>query len=277
MGNKLPLVTVILTTHNRFKTFLKAYKSIIQQTYKNLEIIVVDDFSTTEDYSNISLDLFDKRTIFIRHQYNQGLAKARNTGIKNSKGQFVSFCDDDDLWVKNKIELQLASYYSSPAHVGVVTSSTKVVVDNKSFIRRSFINGWFYKKMIGANQPLGNGSTLLFTRKCIDTVGYFNEKFKRGVDGEYLYRVSLKYKVQSIDLPLVIYNFNSDLKRITNNKSSNALRRDIISLISCLRNDLIINSPLNIHVMRLYLKLIKRLMKLKKYNLITIMIFGIKK
>ncbi len=270
----MPLVTVILTTHNRYKTFLKSYESIIEQTYKNLEIIIVDDFSTTEDYLNLSKDFFDERTTYIRHPFNQGLAKARNTGIKKSNGQFIGFCDDDDLWIHNKIELQLASYYSSPAHVGVITSSTKVVVDNKSFIRRSFINGWFYRKMIGAKQPLGNGSTLLFTRKCIESIGYFDEKFKRGVDGEYLYRVSLKYKVKSVDLPLVIYNFDSDIKRITNNKSSDAIKRDIISLINRLRSDRVINGKINLSVFRLYLKIIKRLMKLKKYKLIKILVLG---
>ena len=112
--------------------------------------------------------------------------------------------------MSKKIELQLRAYFKCPAHVGVITSSSKILKEKNSFLRKVKTNGWFYKKMIGANQPLGNGSTLLFTRKCIDTVGYFNEKFKRGVDGEYLYRVSLKYKVKSSDLPLVIYNFNSD-------------------------------------------------------------------
>ena len=206
MINKKPLVSVIITTYNRFNLFLKSYQSILEQSYKNIEIIVIDDCSTEKEYQNIKLNEFDDNTSFIRHEKNKGLASARNTGIKNSKGSFISFCDDDDIWMPKKIELQLLAYFNSPAHVGVITSSSKVVTKNKIFIRKTLINGWFYKKMIGAKQPLGNGSTLLFTRKCINSIGLFDESYKRGIDGEYLYRVSLRYKVISVDVPLVIYN-----------------------------------------------------------------------
>ena len=86
----------------------------------------------------------------------------------------------------------------------------------------------------------------------------------------------MKYKAKSVDLPLVIYNFDSDLERITNNKSPNSIKKDIISLINSLRNDQIINRKFNAYVIRLYIKIIKRLIKLKKFKLIKILVFGIK-
>ena len=275
MINKKPLVSVILTTYNRFNLFLNAYQSILEQSYKNLEIIIIDDCSTEKEYKNINLNQFDDRTLYIRHKRNNGLASARNTGIKNSKGSFISFCDDDDLWMPKKIELQLLAYFNSPAHVGVITSSSKVISKNKTFIRHILINGWFYKKMIGARQPLGNGSTLLFTRKCINDIGFFDESYKRGIDGEYLYRVSLRYKVKSLDIPLVVYNFNPSIKRITNNYKSKEIKKDIISLIRSFRYDLQIIGFLNIQVFLLYLRIIKRLFKIKKFRLIFILIKGI--
>ena len=276
MINKQPLVSVILTTYNRFNLFLKAYQSILDQSYKNLEIIIIDDCSTEKEYKNIKLSIFDNRTSIIKHKRNKGLASARNTGIKNSKGSFISFCDDDDLWMQKKIELQLLYYFNSPAHVGVVTTSSKVITKNKIFIRHALINGWFYKKMIGAKQPLGNGSTLLFTRKCINSIGFFDESYKRGIDGEYLYRVSLRYKVISLDIPLVVYNFNPSIKRITNNYKSKEIKKDIISLIRSFRYDLKILGFLNIQVFFLYLRIIKRLFKIKKFRLIYILIKGIR-
>ena len=276
MSNNNPLVSVVLTTYNRFDLFQNAYQSILEQSYTNLEIIIIDDCSTEKGYKDILLNKFDHRTIFIRHQINKGLASARNTGIKNSKGCFISFCDDDDIWMPKKIELQLQTYFNSPAHVGVVTTSSKIMTENKTFLRQIQISGWFYKKMIGAKQPLGNGSTLLFTRQCIDSVGLFDERYKRGIDGEYLYRVALRYKVLSVNIPLVIYNFNPIVKRITNNNQAKAIKKDIISLIRCLRYDLQINGLFNLQVFLLYLRIIKRLLKIRKFRLIFILIIGIR-
>lgn len=276
MINKNPLVTVILTTYNRYNLFLNSYKAILEQSYKNLEIIIIDDCSSEKEYKNLQSDSFDSRTIYIRNKKNKGLANARNTGIKKSKGSFICFCDDDDIWMPNKIELQLKTYFNSPAHVGVVTSSSKVVVENTSYIRKTKINGWFFKKMIGARQPLGNGSTLMFTRRCLNTIGFFDERYKRGIDGEYLYRVSLKYKVLSIDLPLVIYNFDPKLKRITNNKNRIGIKRDIISLVRSLRLDIQIKGLFNMPVFLLYLRLLKRLLKLRKFRLMYILTFGLR-
>ena len=131
--------------------------------------------------------------------------------------------------------------------------------------------------MIGAKQPLGNGSTLLFTKKCIDSIGLFDVRYKRGIDGEYLYRVSLRYKVISVNMPLVSYNLNSSVERITNNKQSKDIKKDIISLVRSLRYDLQINGILNIQVFLLYIRLIKRLFKIKKFWLIYVLTIGIKK
>lgn len=277
MINKKPLVSVILTTYNRFDLFLQAYQAILGQTYKKLEIIIIDDCSTEKDYEKNLLEILDDRTIYIRHDINKGLASARNTGIKKSRGSFISFCDDDDIWMSKKIELQLRAYFNSPAHVGVITSASKILKDKNSFLRKVKTNGWFYKKMIGAKQPLGNGSTLLFTKKCIDSVGLFDVRYKRGIDGEYLYRVSLRYKVISVNIPLVSYNLNSSVRRITDNKQSQSIKKDIISLVRSLRYDLQINGILNIQVFLLYIRLIKRLFKIKKFWLIHVLTIGIKK
>uniref|UniRef100_UPI00404844E1 glycosyltransferase family 2 protein n=1 Tax=Algoriphagus sp. TaxID=1872435 RepID=UPI00404844E1 len=105
--NLSPLVSVIITTYNRVNLLEKTLESVINQTYKNLEIIIVSDASTD------STDLFiqnisDVRVRYFKLKSNSGLpAVTRNYGLKYSKGDFIAFCDDDDLWINTKIEKQL--------------------------------------------------------------------------------------------------------------------------------------------------------------------------
>ena len=106
MNNK-PLVSVVVPTHNDSKYIKVAMSSIINQTYDNLEIVVVDDFST-DDTVKIIESFNDKRIKIIRNDSNRGAAYSRNVGIKNSTGDYVSFMDGDDVWSLNKTEQQVS-------------------------------------------------------------------------------------------------------------------------------------------------------------------------
>ena len=113
-----PLVSCIITCYNQEAFIKKALESVINQTYKNLEIIIVDDFS--KDKSKQIIESFnDERINTICHKKNSGLpAKTRNTGIKAAKGKLIAFLDADDLWKPNKLEIQL-KYIKNPDISGV--------------------------------------------------------------------------------------------------------------------------------------------------------------
>ena len=105
-------VSVIIPTYNRFKYLLNAIKSVKEQTYKNIEIIVVNDGSTQQEYTQYNWE--DNNIKIINLETNSkdifGYACAgfvRNKGIELSAGKYIAFCDDDDIWVPNKIELQI--------------------------------------------------------------------------------------------------------------------------------------------------------------------------
>lgn len=104
--NKCPLVSVVVATYNRAHTIERALESIYAQTFHNYEVIVVDDGSTDETRSLIENHLEWNSFKYI-HQENKGVAEARNTGVRNSRGEYVAFCDSDDFWLPNKIETQL--------------------------------------------------------------------------------------------------------------------------------------------------------------------------
>ena len=112
MDKQGELVSVIIPTYNRFKSLLETIKSIKNQTYKNIEIIVVNDHSSENDYyshdwskENVKIIQLLKGTKEIYNHSAPGIV--RNHGIKIASGEYIAFCDDDDMWLPSKVELQL--------------------------------------------------------------------------------------------------------------------------------------------------------------------------
>lgn len=103
------LVSIIMPAYNAEEFIIDSIQSILSQTYKNFELIVIDDCSSDKTVSLVRNYIEqDKRVIFVQHKINQGVAEARNTGLNLAKGDFVAFLDSDDKWVIDKLEKQLA-------------------------------------------------------------------------------------------------------------------------------------------------------------------------
>ncbi len=115
------LVSVIIPTYNRAKYVVEAVASVTQQTYPNLEIIVIDDGSDDDTESTLAPLLADRRIHYIR-QENAGPAVARNRGLDAATGEFVAFLDSDDLWLPNSVEDRVRAFESLPSTVGVLFS-----------------------------------------------------------------------------------------------------------------------------------------------------------
>jgi len=127
-------VSVIIPTYNRFKYLLNAIQSIKAQTYKNVEIIVINDCSTQPEYYN-----HDWNVTIIHLKQNSkeimGFACAafvRNAGIEVATGKYIAFCDDDDIWFSNKLELQIAAMLKT----GCKMSSTEGIIGNGAYDRK---------------------------------------------------------------------------------------------------------------------------------------------
>ncbi|HTO36141.1 MAG TPA: glycosyltransferase family 2 protein [Flavobacterium sp.] len=112
----MPLVSVVITTHNRYKILEDAIKSVLNQTVKDIECIVVDDASsdlTQEHYER------DSRILYLRIEAknSKGANHARNVGVVKAQGDYIAFLDDDDVWLPQKIEKQLAIFKQHPESV----------------------------------------------------------------------------------------------------------------------------------------------------------------
>jgi len=99
-------VTVIIPTYNRFQYLLNTLNSIKKQTYENIEIIVINDGSDEEAYNTYD---WEKENIKIIHipTNSKCVGRVRNTGVENASGKYIAFCDDDDMWFPEKIDLQM--------------------------------------------------------------------------------------------------------------------------------------------------------------------------
>ena len=114
-----PLISVIMPTYNRSTIAGNAAISVLQQSYNNIELIIVDDGSS-DGTKDIIKALNDTRIKYIRHETNKGGSAARNTGIKSSKGDYLSFIDDDNIWMPEILELQYKTFSNSSPDIGIV-------------------------------------------------------------------------------------------------------------------------------------------------------------
>lgn len=218
-----PTVSVIIPTYKRpFETLQNAIQSVLNQTTSNLEIIVVDDspdsFDMRNDIKEKVEGMGDSRITLIQHESNKGACVARNTGIKHSSGQFISFLDDDDEWLPEKVSLQLEKFTEKEIGLVYCDSITTVIKNGKVVkekIRSFHEEDWVFNQLILRNF-IGSTSFVMIRREVFDKVGLFNESLKSAQDAELWLRISKQYKIKHVQLPLVRY-FAHDQERITTN------------------------------------------------------------
>jgi len=208
MQERIPKVSAVISTFNRADLVGHAIGSVIDQTYRNLEIIVVDDHST-DNTEEVVKRFGESRLQYIRHERNKGGSAARNTGIKAATGEYIAFLDDDDEWVENKIERQLQYVQDFGAVVcrsfipslNRMTQLYKQVTVNPRDLRKGFI--------------FGCGTSILFARTDILKDTLFDENLASSQDWDLLVRLTSKCKIAYINEPLVRFNVGNHA-RITN-------------------------------------------------------------
>jgi teichuronic acid biosynthesis glycosyltransferase TuaG len=136
----MPLVSVVVTTFNRKKLLAETINSILSQSFQDFELIVIDNFSNYDFFALIKS--FNSEKIIAFQNHNNGIiAINRNFGIKLAKGTYVAFCDDDDIWFKEKLEKQVD--YAKENTKSIVSSFREIIDDDNSFIR---LEKWRYAK-----------------------------------------------------------------------------------------------------------------------------------
>ena len=119
-------VSVVIPSYNRAHLVKRAIDSVLNQTYREFEVIVVDDAST-DGTAEIVKGLADQRVRYVKHQANRGVSESRNTGIKAAKGHLIGFLDSDDEWLPHKLRKQIDRFNELPSDTGVVYGACLMV------------------------------------------------------------------------------------------------------------------------------------------------------
>ena len=201
-------VSVIIPTFNRFNLISRAIDSVLSQTIKPFEIIVVDDGSSDNTSTFIKNNY---KSVKLIKQNNLGVSKARNVGIKNSSGNWIALLDSDDEWEKNKLEVQIKSLseydYYSVCHTNEIWIRNGIRVNQKK--RHQKYGGDIFDKCLDICRI--SPSSIIFKKNIIDEVGWFDEGLPICEDYDLWLRITANFKILFINKPLVIkYGGHSD-------------------------------------------------------------------
>ena len=219
--NKSPTVSVIIGVHNKAPYLRQCIDSVLNQTYTDYELIIVDDCST--DDSPTIIRMYADRIRVIRLEKNTGLpAIPRNIGIKNSTGKYIAFLDADDYWEVAKLEKQMECLSNVSSEIGLCHTYVNIVDEHGRFLRIRHDRilpptGDCYQQLL--RHCFISTSSVLIRKSVLDDVGLFNQdpSYRCGEDYELFIRISYKYQVALVDTVLASYREAEKSVSRTNN------------------------------------------------------------
>lgn len=210
------MVSVIIPTYNRAGTLMRSIQSVMEQSYSEWELIIVDDGSTdhTGDLVKPIVEQ-DTRIRYIHYPENKGQAVARNTGIQASQGEYIAFQDSDDCWMPEKLQRQISMMEAHPEY-GLVYG--QVVYDDGGILSAPYppvdVGEQVFEACLKQNQI---GTPTMLVRKAVfDAIGLFDTSLVALEDYELALRITKNYPVGFIMAPVV-----------TAYKSADSVSRDL--------------------------------------------------
>ncbi len=223
MTATMPLISVIIPVYNGEETIKETIYSVLNQTFTNLELIVVNDGSKDSSLSVIS-SIKDSRLKVFSFP-NAGVAISRNRGIRQANGEFIAFLDADDLWTLDKLEAQLEALQLNPK-AAVAYSWVDYINEFGEFLHNGnhiTINGNAYKHMLVEN-VLENGSNPLIRREALTQVGGFNQSLTPAEDWDMWLRLAACYDFVTVPHPQILY------RTLYSSGSTNVLKMEKVCL-----------------------------------------------
>lgn len=195
-----PLVSVILPTYNRANMVRHAIESVLEQTYTDFEVIVVDDGST--DNTMETLAPFAGRIHYIRKDNEGFAALARNAAMKHARGEFIALIDSDDTWTPTKLETQMRMFQEQP-DTGLVSGHVGIIDTNGHLIDPGPVHKWLHAtnvelQDIVLRSPL-HASTLLIRRNHMNDSLPFDPRFRICEDWHLCLTIAAKAPIRFVD------------------------------------------------------------------------------
>lgn len=201
-------VSAIITTYNYGPYIGGAIESVLQQTRRPDEILVVDDGST--DNTAEIVGRYADRGVRYLYKRNGGASSARNAGIRATGGDLLAFLDSDDRWLPEKTEIQLTHLAEYPS-AGLITGGewqVQEVSGERRLTRRRFVGAQNLYRQLLVENMVGNSSLALIKRDCFRQVGVFDEKVGLGQDWDMWLRIGRRFPIGVVDAPLMTMIFH---------------------------------------------------------------------
>lgn len=223
-----PRVSVVIPVRNGKDYLQEALDSVLQQSFTDLELLLINDGSTDDDYDRYALQ--DER-IRVIHLTGTGVSRARNVGMAQSRGELIAFLDADDLWFPGKLEAQVR-YFDEHPDVGVVfgkfirwpalagggfAPANSLIQDaNHLTTAEHERSGWLYTKLLDG--LLVGMNTAVVRRSVYEAIGGFNESMRQGEDYDFWLKTSRIAQMHSLDGDVALYRIHSAsaMHRLTN-------------------------------------------------------------
>lgn len=203
------LVSVIISTYNRADLVGRAIQSVLNQTYQDFELIVVDDGSI-DNTEEVVRNFKDARIHYIRHKENRGAPFARNYGAKIANGEYISLLDSDDYYLPNKLTVQIDAF-KSDSDAGLVYSNIFEEWSNTKrrikYDPKTFESGYLFEKVVLKSVHC-RLPTWLIRREFFISIGGFDEKLPKLQDRDFIVRFSYRYKLLSVPESVAVVVFH---------------------------------------------------------------------
>lgn len=216
---KNPLVSTVIPTFKRADMLSRAIDSVLNQSYTNVEVIIVDDNNPSSDYrktTEVTMERYNgnPKVRYIKHEKNQNGSVARNTGIHKAKGKYICFLDDDNYFYQKKIEKQVKYLFKNPEYKAVYCG---VELDNRNIIPCQ-AGDLTYEQLAGTN--IIDTNTILMEKEVILQFGGWDERLKRNQDVSFMLRYfKTGNKVGVISEALAFYDL-SDRSNVANPRNN---------------------------------------------------------
>ena len=217
-------MSVILPTFNRAGMLPRAIGSVLEQTYREFELLLVDDGSS-DNTPEIARGLGDARIRYIRLPRNRGQSAARNIGISESRGSLIAFQDSDDTWRNDKLERQVEVLADNPDLGGVYCDLLRIsAAGGTSFMQAPhLVRGTLFDHRPSLYQTFGIGiQSCVLRKEVFEKTGFFREEFRCFDDLELLLRLSQRHLLRRVPGPLVNYHESGGVT--TNDSAASADR-----------------------------------------------------
>ena len=215
----MPLISVVIPAYNAEKTIKETIESVLEQTWTDLEIIVINDGST--DSTLEIVNGMDAPQLKVFSYANGGVSASRNRGIALAKGEYIAFLDADDLWTSDKLEAQFKALQDHPEAV-LAYSWTDYIDEQGQFLypgSHITVNGDVYAQLLLGNF-LENGSNPLIRKDALTAIGNFDQSLPPAEDWDLFLRLAARYPFIAVPSAQVLYRISK------NSASANIVRQE---------------------------------------------------